>query len=418
MSVRVRLTRKRVVILVAVAGLVSAGVAYATIPDGNKVFTACMLKNVGTVRLIDPSLPAANPMAHCSSLETQVSWSQQGQPGPTGPAGPQGQPGKDGLNGTDGRDGTNGTNGTNGTDGKDGLSVTNTGEPAGANCANGGSRFSVGNGLATFACNGRDGNNGKDGVDGTNGVDGKDGKDGTSVTNAVEAAGANCAYGGARFTVGDGSPTFACNGKDGVDGTNGTNGVDGKDGKDGVSVTSAAEPAGTHCTNGGSKFTAANGVTYACNGAPGSGGGPTGQSGATVQGSAGVILSASNPGPAALPGVSQTINVPANSVVFATTDGQAQLGAASATEWIQLAVDLVVDGSLTASRTITILNGSGFVGVFGGWSMSQALTLSPGTHTISVQAQFSIGSAGATATVSGGPNTFARGALTILTLKT
>ena len=51
----------------------------------------------------------------------------------------------------------------------------------------------------------------------------------------------------------------------GPSGTNGTNGT---------SVTSASEPAGANCTDGGSKFTASNGVTYACNGAaglPGSG---------------------------------------------------------------------------------------------------------------------------------------------------
>jgi hypothetical protein len=40
MEVKLRLTRMRVVVLVALAAGVGAGVAYATIPDGNKVFTA------------------------------------------------------------------------------------------------------------------------------------------------------------------------------------------------------------------------------------------------------------------------------------------------------------------------------------------------------------------------------------------
>jgi hypothetical protein len=44
----------------------------------------------------------------------------------------------------------------------------------------------------------------------------------------------------------------------------------GPPGDNGVSVTSSAETAGTNCAAGGSKFTAANGVTYACNGADGS----------------------------------------------------------------------------------------------------------------------------------------------------
>ena len=56
-----------IVALLTVAG----GVAYATIPDSNKVFSACMLNTVGTIRLIDKSLPDSNPMSHCSStLET------------------------------------------------------------------------------------------------------------------------------------------------------------------------------------------------------------------------------------------------------------------------------------------------------------------------------------------------------------
>jgi hypothetical protein len=67
----------------------------------------------------------------------------------------------------------------------------------------------------------------------------------------------------------------------GEDGAAGAPGADGKDGQDGVSVTSEAVAAGDeNCANGGSKFTAANGVTYACNGAQGplgAGGGDTGK---------------------------------------------------------------------------------------------------------------------------------------------
>jgi hypothetical protein len=55
----------------------------------------------------------------------------------------------------------------------------------------------------------------------------------------------------------------------GKDGANGVNGKDGLPGKDGVSVTSSAEPAGEHCKDGGSKFVATSGTTYACNGQTG-----------------------------------------------------------------------------------------------------------------------------------------------------
>jgi hypothetical protein len=98
------LTRRPARLLACVVAVfaVAGGVAYATIPDGNHVYTACMLRNVGTIRLIDPSLPASNLLSHCTSLETQLTWNEQGQQGPagqpgakgdTGPAGPQGPPG-------------------------------------------------------------------------------------------------------------------------------------------------------------------------------------------------------------------------------------------------------------------------------------------------------------------------------------
>jgi hypothetical protein len=97
---------RRSAIIVAVAAAVLAlagGIAYATIPDSGKVFTACMLKNVGTIRLIDPSLPASSPMQHCTPLETQVSWNQQGQPGVAGAPGAQGPKGDQGERGEPGR---------------------------------------------------------------------------------------------------------------------------------------------------------------------------------------------------------------------------------------------------------------------------------------------------------------------------
>jgi hypothetical protein len=145
---RIPLGRRLAIGLPLAATLALAGgIAYAAIPDDGKTFTACMFKNVGTVRLIDPSLPSSSLMSHCSSLETQISWNQKGQPGatgPAGPAGPAGPTGKDGTNGKDGKDGSNG---------QDGVSVTSTAEPAGANCANGGSKFTAANGV-TYACNG------------------------------------------------------------------------------------------------------------------------------------------------------------------------------------------------------------------------------------------------------------------------
>ena len=101
---------------------VAGGIAYAAIPDaGTSTYHACMLKNVGTIRLIDPSLPTSSLLQHCTSLETAITFDQkgakgeqgiqgiQGVQGPTGPAGapstvpgPPGQAGQPGSPGADG----------------------------------------------------------------------------------------------------------------------------------------------------------------------------------------------------------------------------------------------------------------------------------------------------------------------------
>ena len=60
-------------------------------------------------------------------------------------------------------------------------------------------------------------------------------------------------------------------GTHGLQGTPGTNGTDGKAGSNGVSVTSESLAAGdSNCPSGGASFSSANGLTFACNGAPGS----------------------------------------------------------------------------------------------------------------------------------------------------
>ena len=61
----------RVILATAAIGLIAGGVAYATIPDGHGVFTGCLLKETGTIRLIDTSLGNSNLLGHCTRLETQ-----------------------------------------------------------------------------------------------------------------------------------------------------------------------------------------------------------------------------------------------------------------------------------------------------------------------------------------------------------
>ena len=101
--------RGRRLSVLVVAGLaVAGGVAYATIPSSGNVYTACMLKHIGTIRLIDPTLPSSSLMSHCTALETQISWNQTGQPGPVGPPGPKGDTGAAGPAGAQGPAGNDG----------------------------------------------------------------------------------------------------------------------------------------------------------------------------------------------------------------------------------------------------------------------------------------------------------------------
>jgi hypothetical protein len=113
-----RLGRLTVVTVVLLAA--AAGIAYATIPDSNNVYNACELKGVGTVRLIDASLPPGSLLSHCTKWETPISWNQQGVKGDTGLQGPQGVKGDTGPQGPQGVKGDAGADGGPGAQGPQG----------------------------------------------------------------------------------------------------------------------------------------------------------------------------------------------------------------------------------------------------------------------------------------------------------
>lgn len=95
----------------------------------------------------------------CGPASTLVTWNQIGPPGPQGLPGPQGPQGPQGPRGLQGPAGPTGAAGANG------ISVTSAAEPAGTNCASGGSAFTAASGT-TFACNGAPGARGPAGPQG------------------------------------------------------------------------------------------------------------------------------------------------------------------------------------------------------------------------------------------------------------
>jgi hypothetical protein len=71
---------KRLVLATVVLFALAGGIAYASIPDGDGTYHACMLKGIGTIRIIDPA-----KQQRCSTaLETEITFNQKGQPGADG----------------------------------------------------------------------------------------------------------------------------------------------------------------------------------------------------------------------------------------------------------------------------------------------------------------------------------------------
>jgi hypothetical protein len=145
--------------------LATAGIAYATIPDGNGVYTACMLKSTGTIRLIDPSISGTTLLNHCTGAEQQITFNAKGQPGPAGPPGPTGPAGPAGNDGASGPAGPPGPTGATGSAGANGVSptVTQLG-PSDTHCSGlGGASITDANGDVAYVCNGAAGANGTNG---------------------------------------------------------------------------------------------------------------------------------------------------------------------------------------------------------------------------------------------------------------
>lgn len=111
---------RRVTLATAVGIAALGSVAYASIPSGHGVYTACYSTS-GSLRLIDPSLGSGNLHGHCIAREKQIHWNEAGQPGPqgatgaAGPAGPLGATGPGGPAGATGQQGPQGPQGPAGT---------------------------------------------------------------------------------------------------------------------------------------------------------------------------------------------------------------------------------------------------------------------------------------------------------------
>ena len=182
-------------------------------------------------------------------------------------------------------------------------------------------------------------------------------------------------------------------------------------------MTSTALAAGdTNCPNGGSKFTAANGTTFACNGADGSGA-ALDQTGNSVFGTGTLTLTPTT-GLTLVPGLTMTVTTTSGEFVYVSTDGGVQTTSNSATGFSDDGVAIAVDGIPPANgsfEALNTLNNGGVVQVTSRWSLSEVISLGPGTHTIAVGAE-GLDDGGSAAVVSGGTNNTQQGTLTVLVL--
>ncbi|HEU5212419.1 MAG TPA: hypothetical protein VFU10_06580 [Gaiellaceae bacterium] len=95
-----------------VGAAVAGGAALAAIPDSSGVINGCYQKNVGNLRVIDPSAGDS-----CRPSEIAISWSQTGPQGPPGPKGDTGATGPQGPVGPQGPKGDTGATGATGPQG-------------------------------------------------------------------------------------------------------------------------------------------------------------------------------------------------------------------------------------------------------------------------------------------------------------
>jgi hypothetical protein len=148
--------------------------------------------------------------------------------------------------------------------------------------------------------------------------------------------------------------------------------------------------------------------------------GTLGQASTTVYGSTSVTVA--NAAFVLVPGLTQTINVPANSVVQISTDGGIQVNSTSATAFSAVDVALFIDGVNVSDgnfKRLFALNNAQTASVgalaIENWSFGTSRVLTPGTHTITVQTRLAFGNTAAV--VSGNNTSVLQGSLTVTILK-
>lgn len=185
-------------------------------------------------------------------------------------------------------------------------------------------------------------------------------------------------------------------------------------GNGGNGPTGPTGPSGATGAAGATGSTGLTGVT----GATGVSG-TTGQDIYEVYGTSQISVGASTTSYTLIPGLTQTINIPANCKVYVSSTGGIQSTGATSSTYSVVDVGLFVDGNATTSggqRRIAIANTSALAQLIGNWSLANTYSLSPGNHTFEVKAVGGIAGS-SNANVSSGSAPQLQGVLTVMIIK-
>ena len=143
--------------------------------------------------------------------------------------------------------------------------------------------------------------------------------------------------------------------------------------------------------------------------------GTTGQSASTVFGTSPLSVTPAS-ALANIPGLEQSITVPASSKTFVATGGGMTLSSATAGAYSVVNIGLQIDNTILSNGFFRRIHCGNVAAVSTTctWSISGALTLSPGSHTIRVVADGAAGTSDAS--VSGSNTTLNQGELSVMFL--
>jgi collagen type VII alpha len=383
-------------------------------PNGTTAVSWNQTGPAGAAGAIGPAGPTGPPGATGATGLTGAAGPPGpiGLTGPTGATGGNGPPGAAGATGNAGPAGSPGQAGTNGTNGT--SVVTSSGSPTGT-CTAGDTDIDITSG-EVWTCT--PANTWTDTGSSFAGPAGQNGTNGTSVLTSSGSPTGTCTAGDTDIDITSGEVWTCTPANTWMDTGSSIAGPAGA----GASVSTLSS-GDTNCPNGGASITDGKGNTaYACNGTNGSSSGPLGQLASSVYSTA--PLTVTNQAAMALvPGLTDYMTVPANSLVYISAEGGAQTESSATDGFSVIGVSLLMDsaslapGNNSLTDVVTMANTTGTVGVTGHWSLSTAQVFpTGGTYGFEVGASGLYDAGGSTATVGAAAGNLLQGTLSVLVL--